>query len=75
MRQTHEYTAYVPGILLYLRYIYIYVYVSELVTTELFLSPPIGTDTGYAGLVLAGCRWVEKTVLNTHRKQRRGTCG
>ena len=44
---------------------YIYVWtVSKLVTAELLsLGWRIGTDTGCAGLVLAGCRWVGKTVL------------
>ena len=37
-------------------------FVSKLVTTELLsLARRIGTDTGCAGLVLAECRWVEKT--------------
>ena len=65
-RHTHEYTAYmyVPGMQLHLRCKYMSV--SKLVTAELLsLGWRIGTYTGCAGLVLAGCRWVEKTVLNT----------
>ena len=42
--------------------------VSKLVTAELLsVGWRIGTDTGCAGLVLARCRWVEKTVLNTQQ--------
>ena len=38
---------------------YKYIPVSKLVNTELLsLGRRIGTDTGRAGLVLPGCRWV-----------------
>ena len=68
---------YLVSCCIYSRYVYIYIiYVSKLVTAELLsLGWRIGTDTGCAGLVLAGCRWVEKTVLNTHSEHQRGTCG
>ena len=61
--------------LIFAMYVYgMYMSVPKLVTTTLFmslrwrLSPGwrLGTDTGCAGLELAGCRWVQKTVLNTH---------
>ena len=65
-RHMHEYTAYAPGTLLYLRCIYMSV--SNLVTTYRALS---------LGMTNRHGRWVcwMSMGLNTHSKEQRGTCG